>query len=64
MLGPGCFNQVVRLFQSCGSVESSPSSSPGSGMAGAGVGPGGSTAHPALSIPNGAPKFGTLVPNR
>lgn len=33
-------------------------------MAGAGVGPGGSTAHPALSIPNGAPKFGTLVPNR
>ena len=51
------FNPVVRLFQSCGSVESSPSSSPGS----AALLP--ATAA-AISVPNGAPKFGTLVPNR
>ena len=55
-----CFNLVVRLFQSCGSVESSPSSSPGSQAAG----PTGAGAGATITIPNGAPKFGTLVPNR
>ena len=43
------------VFQSSGSVESSPSSSPGSQAA---------PAPTTITIPNGAPKFGTLVPNR